>query len=375
MADWQIVRCCNSVSLVKSGDAQTSANDGAPDSARGLAGALHEVSNALTVVLGWLDSARTQMPPGSLREALEVAYSHARRGHKIARQAIGAEVDETALTRSAVSLARDAAVAVAPEAKRAGVGVEIDDGQTTDLLVQSAPVALQVLINLLLNAIHFSKRGKAVTLKVKKAGSHMVFDVIDSGHGIAPERAETLFAAAESTRQGGAGIGLRHSHRLAATHGGQLALTSTGRQGSCFTLTWPVGDAPSGTLHRSVPPPASLDGKRLLVLEDDAAVLALVEFGLTARGAQVASVSSPEELDLALQRGVFDLALVDLSPIADDPERALAHIAERLPGVPVVIISGAAAPNVDASRVAAWVRKPFEIGELTDALCRVLSGE
>src|SRR5689334_12172948 len=60
-----------------------------------LAAALHEVSNALTVVLGWLDVAAARLPDGSagasLSEALEVAQSHARLGHQIARRAIGAE--------------------------------------------------------------------------------------------------------------------------------------------------------------------------------------------------------------------------------------------------------------------------------------------
>ena len=54
-----------------------------------MAGALHEVSNALTVVLGWLDVALAQLAAGSAREAIEIAHTHARLGHGLARSAIG----------------------------------------------------------------------------------------------------------------------------------------------------------------------------------------------------------------------------------------------------------------------------------------------
>src|SRR5690606_27255644 len=58
-----------------------------------LAGTLHEVSNALTVVLGWVAEARDKLPPGEVRDALEIAYSHAHRGHAAARRAIDGRVE------------------------------------------------------------------------------------------------------------------------------------------------------------------------------------------------------------------------------------------------------------------------------------------
>jgi hypothetical protein len=55
------------------------------DRAQDLAGALHEVSKALTVVLGWRDVARSKITNGPEREALEGARTHARLGYGIAR--------------------------------------------------------------------------------------------------------------------------------------------------------------------------------------------------------------------------------------------------------------------------------------------------
>jgi CheY-like chemotaxis protein len=107
------------------------------------------------------------------------------------------------------------------------------------------------------------------------------------------------------------------------------------------------------------------------VLEDDPAVLALVELGLEGRGASVAPVTNEHELRRALEHGVFDALLLDLSPLEANPREALAEMRALSPGVPVVIISGSASPDVDSTGVAAWVRKPFEVKELVQALTRI----
>lgn len=334
-----------------------------------LAGALHEVSNTLTVVLGWLDAAKEKSPEGAVQEAIEVALAHARLGHSIARRAIGAEVGDDSVTRSALSVARDAALGVAQEAQRARVHVEVGDRIEDDLLVGAAPVAQQILINLLLNAIHFSPPQGKVTLVVEGKDGLIRFRVIDCGPGIPEERVEALFRSPESTRRGGAGIGLRHAHALAEQNGGVLALTQTSTAGTEFELEWPVSEAPSRAL-RTVPPRA-LDGLRILLLEDDPAVQALVDLGLSTRGAAVATASTARDLGTLILTGVFDVVLLDLSPLGDQPDQTLATLKARHPDTPVVVISGSVAPTVDAPNIAAWVRKPFEIGELVEALLRV----
>jgi CheY-like chemotaxis protein len=331
-----------------------------------LAGALHEVSNTLTVVLGWLDAAKSQMPSGAAHEAIDVALSHARLGHTIARRAIGAEVESAAITRSGLSVARDSRLGVVQEAARRGVRVDVEDHAAHDLLVSAAPVAQQILINLLLNAVHFTPAGGTVVLAVEVLDDVMRFRVIDAGPGIETERIPGLFQSPDSTRPGGAGIGLRHAFALADAHGGRLTLARSDATGSEFALDWPVGDAPSRT-YRSVPPQA-LDGVRVLLLEDEPAVQSLIEIGLSARGAIVGSASTWDDLQSMLQRGVFDVALLDLSPLGKNPAAGIALIERTQPGLPIVVISGSVAPNVDAPSIAAWVRKPFEVGEIVQAL-------
>ncbi len=324
----------------------------------------------MTVVLGWLDRAKSQSPRGEVKDAIDVALSHARLGHSIARRAIGAEVPEGNVTRSALSVARDALLGVAQEAALRGVQVACDDEATNDLLVRAAPVAQQILINLLLNAIHFSAPGATVNLVTSASDQEMCFQVCDAGPGVSPDRVETLFRSPESTRQGGAGIGLRHAHALAQKHGGCLSLAKSTPAGSVFELAWPLGEAASAAFRTA--PLQSLDGLRILLLEDDPAVQTLVDLGLSTRGASVATASTVTELDAIIRRGVFDVALLDLSPLGKNPGATLALIEHCQHGLPVVIISGSIAPDIDAPNVASWVRKPFEIGELVQALSALI---
>jgi CheY-like chemotaxis protein len=347
--------------------------EGATDSEAELAGALHEVSNALTVVLGWLDAAVSELGPGRAREAIEVARAHARLGHRLARRAIGAQVLGDDGERSALALARDAVLGVAQEAERRGVQVTLDDAAFDDALLRDPPEGLQILLNLLLNAIAFSPQGGVVTLALKNDGG-VLFSVIDQGPGVPPERADLILSGSpDSTRAGGAGIGLKHCHALANKRGGELRLNRAG-PGAHFDLRWPIAEVRSSA-RSSRPATRDLDGARVLIVEDDAAVRSLVELALTARGAEVLCASNLQELDRIMARGVLlDAALVDLSPIAEDLHGALAKLRRDNAEVPIILISGLASgvPPTAEGEFAAWVRKPFEMGEVVDTLTSVL---
>ncbi|MEO8905612.1 MAG: ATP-binding protein [Polyangiaceae bacterium] len=333
-----------------------------------LAGALHEVSNALTVVLGWLDVAVSR--PEAAREAVEVARLHARLGHQIARAAIGAEVPKReSEQQSARAILSAAALGISPQAERRSVRVVVDSEEPGHALVRNSGAALQILTNLLLNAIDFSPEGSAVELSVRDTGSSVLFSVADQGPGIDPERVATLLSAPRSTRHGGAGVGLRHSATLAKSHGGELRVARA-NPGACFELRWPIAEARSSVRPASQAK-SPVRGARVLVVEDDAAVCSLVDLALGARGAEVVLAGSRAEFLSALQNsGPFDAALVDLSPLAGDVTSAFDQLHAACPGIPVILISGVASgvPEAIAHRVTAWVRKPFEMGEVIDVL-------
>ncbi len=382
------------------------------DPTRDLAGALHEVSNALTVVLGWIERARdASAMPGEVERALDVAADRASLARGIVRRAIGAEAPAEPPAPVAAVVA-DAVVGLEPELQRAGIRAALEVAVAVgDLTIDHAPTVLQILTNLLLNAIALSPSGSVVRVEALASGATgatvdgVVFTVTDEGPGVPLERRSTLFESGLSTRAGGAGIGLRHAAKLARSLGGQLSLGEAA-VGARFELTWPLASPPLSispalpttppallggsaasrsppserpSVRSSVAPPPEpsslrrsmlLAGTRILLVEDDDAVVDLLDTALTARGADVVSIRHQRELAEALSTGRFDAALFDISPIQDDIRGAVASARGASEALRVVLISGSTAelPALPDEWVSAWVRKPFEVGEILQAI-------
>jgi signal transduction histidine kinase/CheY-like chemotaxis protein/HAMP domain-containing protein len=104
----------------------------------------------------------------------------------------------------------------------------------------------QVVGNLLSNAVKFTERGR-VTLQVSgENDAELVFSVVDTGIGIAPENLAVIFGAFQqgdgtlSRRYGGTGLGLSIASQVSALLGGQITATSDLGRGSTFTLRVPA---------------------------------------------------------------------------------------------------------------------------------------
>src|SRR5690606_34448687 len=263
---------------------------------------------------------------------------------------------------------------VRPQAANNAVVLVSDGDFQSTARIRNASSALQILTNLLLNAIEFTPANSKVTLSVRCDSDYAYFQVSDSGPGIEPERAKALFSSPpNSTRSGGAGIGLRHSEALARVTGAVLTLVQA-RPSASFELCWPLSDIASGARQSSSPPRRSLNGVRVLVLEDDKDVRSLLELGLEARGAQVVAVGCAQEFTTLLQRRpVIDAALVDLSPIKGNVQGALAELRAACPDARLVLITGQpeGVPEQAGGQFDAWVRKPFEISEIVETLSSI----
>jgi len=107
---------------------------------------------------------------------------------------------------------------------------------------------LQILRNLVANALKFTERG-SVLVQFARAGAALTISVRDTGVGIAPEHQALVFEAfrqadgTTSRKHGGTGLGLSIARDLARLLGGDLQLSSTLGQGSTFTLTLPLARA------------------------------------------------------------------------------------------------------------------------------------
>lgn len=337
---------------------------------RDLAGALHEVSNALTVVLGWLEALREQVGEADpARRAVDIAWSRAKLGRKLARRAIGSDIDLGDEDCPLDGLVRDAAVGVEREAssRRTTIRIAAEPGANARI-VQASPALLQVLTNLLLNAIGMSPEGSTVDIQVSAAGDRALVSIVDQGPGVDPQNRAAIFKGRLSLRPGGVGVGLRHARALARSKGGSLDLGESER-GARFDVRWPL--APE-RLHAApvAATSAALDGLRVLLVEDDEAVIGLLSTALSLRGAHVVAARNADEMMATVAAQAFDAALIDLSPIASDIRGSLDAVRESNPGARLVVISGSAAevPGLGVGSEWTWVRKPFEVGEILAVL-------
>ena len=337
-----------------------------------LAAAIHETTNALTVILGWVERARQSASDNpDVIYALQRAASHAHLAREQMRQTIGAQGDAPPPER-ATTLAERVIDDLLLEAQSKGVELQLKLGENAAGASVVHPTTLwRVLINLVLNAIAASAADSCVSLLVDRTEGHSArFVVSDEGPGIAPERRARIFIDGESTRSGGAGIGLRHSYELAQANGGQLGLLES-TKGACFELVWPLSDEPpvsAGPQSTPARARARLDGLRVLLLEDDAAVVELLELSLMARGAELTTVTTAPALSAALESRNWDVLLVDLSPLQGEGslDQAVDMARTSNPDLTVVAISGSVSVQPRADVL--WVGMPFSPGELTDAI-------
>jgi PAS domain S-box-containing protein len=139
---------------------------------------------------------------------------------------------------------------------------------------------VQVLANLLSNAVRYSDAGRRIWVRAETDGSTVVVRVKDEGIGIAPERLPQifdLFSSAHASRSeatGGLGIGLALARGLAELHGGRLTGHSEGPgKGSEFRLSLPAVEPPER--HEAPVPSATerfqVPSRRRVLIADDLA--------------------------------------------------------------------------------------------------------
>jgi CheY-like chemotaxis protein/anti-sigma regulatory factor (Ser/Thr protein kinase) len=332
-----------------------------------LAGALHDVSNLLTVLLGWIGEARAVGQPAEAREyALTIVEQRARLARDLARHAIGgARTDEQQPIALVVKDAIDALRLAASERRTSIVATGLD----VTAVISGALDVSHVVTNLVMNALAHAPSGSEIAVDVSADDASASVVVSDRGPGVPAAHRERIFLG-ESFRQGGVGVGLRHSRQVARSAGGELELLPDEPGGGArFRLMWPRVDA---VPRRTVMPPraSELTGVRILLVEDDPAVTQLLETALEARGAEVTVVANGAEFERAVAKTTYEVALLDLSPIAADAAGAIAGLQRSSPGVDVVLISGSAdrLPDTIPADSLKLVRKPFEVAEVLAAL-------
>ena len=357
----------------------------------------HELRTPLTAILGWIQILKDKPDPEEMEQGVQVIERNVRLQSRLIEDLLDMSRIEAGkvsldLQRLNLSTVVGAAIeTVRPTAESKEIRLTSVFGEMSGNVLGDKNRLQQVVWNLLTNAVKFTPRLGQIHVTIEQVHSHVEISVTDSGKGIAPEFVGQVFdrfrqADASTTRKhGGLGIGLTIAKHLTELHGGTLQVSSPGPGlGASFTIHLPIMalHSSSETLAAEARDAAadarasrgSLDGVRVLLVDDDADSLQTIARILRRNGAEVQTAQSMEEALAAIQAAAPDALVSDIGMPGHDGYELITRL-RAMPGgrsIPAVALT-ALARSEDRTRslragFQMHVAKPVDARELVAAV-------
>jgi two-component system, chemotaxis family, CheB/CheR fusion protein len=298
----------------------------------------HELRNPLTAIIGWAQLIQSKkLDPATIDRGLEVIYRSAKAQSQLiedmldlSRIASGKmqlnpiELDLASIVNVAIS-----SVELAATAK----SIEISSNLTPVTIVGDSDRLVQVLCNLLANAIKFTPTGGRVEIALSTVQTYAQIRVSDNGQGMGAELLPHIFDrfhqgdSSSSKSSDGLGLGLSIVRHIIELHSGNIRAISAGEgQGTTFIIELPLDNTPdlapivAELVKTPIQSVSALARLQLLVVDDEMDILNLMKYILENAGAQVTIASSGKEAIAALRasEGKYDALLADLGMPEED---------------------------------------------------------
>jgi signal transduction histidine kinase/CheY-like chemotaxis protein len=285
----------------------------------------HELRTPLNAILGWSQILRSnRVDEATMNRALETIERNARSQAELINDLLDISriiIGKIRLNVQMVELLPviEAAIdTVRPAADAKNIRLQSVLDPAAGPVLGDSERLQQIVWNLLSNAIKFTPKRGRVQVCLQRINSHIEIIVTDTGQGISAEFLPYVFdrfrqADSSITRSfGGLGLGLAIVRQLVELHGGTVHAESPGEgQGATFTVKLPLmAIGPKAIEPERVHPAAGgsvpfdcspgLDGLRILIVDDDADIRALLIYTLEVCGAEVMAAASADEAISAL---------------------------------------------------------------------------
>ncbi|HTA97346.1 MAG TPA: ATP-binding protein [Solirubrobacteraceae bacterium] len=230
---------------------------------------------------------------------------------------------------------------------RVTLAADVQEDLTVNI---DADSILQVLVNLLGNAVKFSPRWSTVTITVAYKNGRALFSIKDTGRGIPDDRLETIFErfrqvdSSDAREKGGSGLGLAIARNIVEHHGGHISVESELGQGSTFYFTLPLaGGRVTMLMCGSENGKTNANGDRLaelqaiapilgsgtvLIVEDDPSLGQVLTETLTHKEITTRLVRTAEDAVEEIRRSQPSVLLLDLMLPGDDGFTVIERLAE-----------------------------------------------
>lgn len=257
---------------------------------------------------------------------------------------------------SLVQCVEDAVDLLAKKAHEKGIELlYLIESDVPNIIIGDSTRLRQILINLTSNALKFTHEGEVLVhiQKTNKPQSNnefeLKFSVKDTGIGIPEEQSKKLFKAfqqadASTTRKyGGTGLGLAISQRLSTLMGGTIWVESEPGKGStfAFTISAEKGNAGQVETHTQNADSSVLQGKKLLVVDDNETNRLIIERQAIQYDMEVFTVESGADALQLVEKGAkFDIAILDCQMPEMDGFELGGYLKDKIDG-PMLMLSSA----------------------------------
>jgi PAS domain S-box-containing protein len=353
-------------------------------------GIAHDFNNLLTAIIGNISLASLLLPPDNeLTTRLVDAKNASLRARDLAQQLLtfargGAPIKKTASIGKLIQDTVSFSLRGSHSRSEFNFGAElwpaeIDPGQISQVIANLVVNADQAMPNggtLRVSCDNFSYNpSTGAPIADLSAGEYIRIGIRDEGVGIPEDYLKRIFDPYFTTKSKGTGLGLATTYSIVKNHNGLITVESNLHQGSVFTVYLPAATHQELPVEQPGPITTVMHGTgRVLVVDDEEAIRALVDFTLGHLGYQVVQAESAlEGVNLyreKLEAGErFDLVILDLTlPGGMGGKEALKKLIEIDPTVNAIVSSGYAT-DATMSRYQDFgfrgvIAKPYEASEL-----------
>lgn len=362
-------------------------------------GVAHDFNNLLTAMIGYCDLLLQRYLPNdpAYTDVMQIKQN-ANRAANLVRQLLAFSRQQT-LQPKVVHITDNLADLSTLLRRLIGAGIDLKMTHGRDLWPVKVDVSQleQVIINLVVNARDALTNGGALTIRTSNfqclkqqrmghelvaKGDYVMIEVIDTGHGIAPEHLEHIFEPFFSTKEvgEGTGLGLSTVYGIVKQTGGFVLVDSVLNEGTNFKILLPRYAGEADVLMSQ--PEASFGdltgGGTILLVEDEDAVRMFSARALREKGYRVIEAASGEAaLDILAKEKNFDLLITDVvMPKMDGPTLSK-KVRDLYPNTKTIFISGYTEDtfrkNLDHNAKIHFLSKPFTLKDLASKVKEVLT--
>jgi PAS domain S-box-containing protein len=348
------------------------------------AGIAHDFNNLLTSLIGNVSLAQLQIAEGSdTGQLLAEAQRAAVRATALTRQLLtfakgGAPVQKVA---DIVQIVRESAPLAS---SGSNVHCQFDLPSQRLFAMGDEGQLAQVMQNLVRNAVEAMPNGGVVRIKVAllqgHKGKEIGIEVNDGGPGIAKENLGRIFEPFFTTKPHGTGLGLAVAHSIVQKHAGRMGVSSNVGAGATFQVFLPFLEERNPETIRVQS--AARGAGRVLIMDDEAAILQVAERALRATGYDTCVVGNGMDAITAYGHALtqgqrFDAVILDLTVLGGMGGReAAAAILALDPSARIIVSSGYSNDSTMAAfrtlGFRALLPKPYSITQLCSAVEQLL---